>query len=130
MLRDPSETVKAKLPEPQSPEDATFRPPERYLKPAPCPVLESVLIRGNLRGMERFPVRKFKEMSGAPKSLYDVRQGRTWDRLMGHTTVCLDGDRGPVLVVEVTPHQGGRESRPQSGEGGQVIGHYQVERYA
>ena len=30
------------------------------------------------------------------------------------------GDTGPVLVVRVTPHQGGRESRPQ-GEGGQVI---------
>src|SRR5512135_719293 len=30
------------------------------------------------------------------------------------------GDTGPVLVVRVTPHQGGRESRPQ-GEGGQVM---------
>jgi hypothetical protein len=32
------------------------------------------------------------------------------------------GDGGLVVVVGVTPHQGGRESRPQ-GEGGQVIGH-------
>src|SRR6476469_3801944 len=40
------------------------------------------------------------------------------------------GDGGLVVVVRVTPHQGGRESRPQSGEGGQVIGHQQVGRYA
>src|SRR5882757_3964345 len=30
------------------------------------------------------------------------------------------GDTGPVVVVRVTPHQGGRESRPQ-GQGGQVM---------
>src|SRR5713101_311858 len=30
------------------------------------------------------------------------------------------GDTGLVVVVRVTPHQGGRESRPQ-GEGGQVM---------
>jgi group II intron reverse transcriptase/maturase len=35
------------------------------------------------------------------------------------------GDGGLILVVGLTPHQGGRESRPQSGEGGQVIGHQQ-----
>jgi hypothetical protein len=34
----------------------------------------------------------------------------------------LYGDAGLVVVVGVTPHQGGRESRPQ-GEGGQVIGY-------
>jgi hypothetical protein len=39
------------------------------------------------------------------------------------------GDGGPVVVAGVTPGQGGRESRPQ-GEGGQVIGHHQVGRYA
>jgi hypothetical protein len=32
------------------------------------------------------------------------------------------GDGGLVVVVGVTPHQGGRESRPQ-GEGGQVMEH-------
>ena len=30
------------------------------------------------------------------------------------------GDTGLVVVVRVTPHRGGRESRPQ-GEGGQVM---------
>jgi hypothetical protein len=39
------------------------------------------------------------------------------------------GDGGPVVVVGVTPHQGGRESRLQ-GEGGQVIGHSKAGRYA
>jgi hypothetical protein len=128
VLRDPSDTVKARLPESQSPEDATSRPPERYLKPAPCPASESVLIRGNLRGAERFPVREFKGMNGAPKSLYDVWRGRTWDRLTGARHVSY-GDTGPVVVVGVTPHQGGRESRPQ-GQGGQVIGHPKARRYA
>jgi len=28
-------------------------------------------------------MRAFKEMSGTPTSRYDVRQGRTWDRLTG-----------------------------------------------
>ena len=39
------------------------------------------------------------------------------------------GDGGLVVVAGVTTGQGGRESRPQ-GQGGQVIGHQQVERYA
>jgi hypothetical protein len=74
-------------------------------------------------------MREFKEMSGAPKSLYDVWQGRTWDRLTGTSQVPY-GDTGPVVVVGVTPHQGGRESRPQLGEGGQVIGYSKAVRYA
>src|SRR6266567_6847254 len=39
------------------------------------------------------------------------------------------GDGGLVVVAGVAPCQGGRESRPQ-GEGGQVIGHRKVGRYA
>ena len=39
------------------------------------------------------------------------------------------GDRVPVVVAGVTPCQGGREGRPQ-GEGAQVIGYSQTERYA
>ena len=41
----------------------------------------------------------------------------------------LNGDAGLVVVVGVTPHQGGRESRPQ-GEGGQVTGRLTAGRYA
>ena len=121
VLRDPGDMVKARLPEPQSPEDATSRPSESYLKPAPCHASGSAPTGCNLRGAERLPVREFKEMSGAPKSLYDVWQGRTWDRLPGASHASY-GDTGPVVVVGVTPHQGGRESRLQ-GQGGQVIGH-------
>ena len=128
-LRDPSETVKARLPKPQSPEDAISRPSEMYLKPAPCHAFESALIGRNLRGAERLPVKEFKGMSGAPKSLYDVWQGRTWDHLTGTSQVSY-GDRGLVVVVGLAPHQGGRESRPQSGEGGQVIGYSKAARYA
>jgi len=39
------------------------------------------------------------------------------------------GDGVPIVVVRVTPHQGGRESRPQ-GEGAQVTGYSRTERYA
>ena len=73
-------------------------------------------------------MREFKGMNGAPKSLYYVWQGRTWDRLTGTRHVPY-GDRGPVVVVGVTPHRGGRESRPQ-GQGGQVIGYPRAGRYA
>jgi hypothetical protein len=68
-LRDPSDTVKAKLPKSQSPADATFRPSEMCLKPAPCHASESAPIRCSLRDAERFLVKEFKGMSGAPKSL-------------------------------------------------------------
>jgi hypothetical protein len=50
-------------------------------------------------------MRGFKGMNGAPKSLYDVWRGRTWDRLTGTRHVPY-GDTGPVVVVGVTPHQG------------------------
>jgi hypothetical protein len=39
------------------------------------------------------------------------------------------GDGVPILVVGLTPHQGGRESRPQ-GEGAQVTGYLMAGRYA
>jgi hypothetical protein len=39
------------------------------------------------------------------------------------------GDGGPVVVAGVTPGRGVRESRNQ-GEGGQVIGHHRIGRYA
>ena len=66
--RDSCDTVKAILPESQSPEDANIHPPERRLKPAPRPVVAFFRGRCNLRDVERCPVRAFKEMSGAPKS--------------------------------------------------------------
>ena len=71
-------------------------------------------------------MRALKEMCGTPKSRCCVRQGRTWDRLRDASPI---GDGGPVVVVGVTPDQGGRESRLQ-GKGGQVTGHSNAGRYA
>src|SRR5882757_9405895 len=66
--RDPRDMAKARLSESQSPEDATIHPSERHLKPVPYSVTVSTSRRDNLRSVERFPAREFKEMSGAPKS--------------------------------------------------------------
>jgi hypothetical protein len=71
-LRDLRDTVKAELPEAQSPEDARSRPPEKRLKPAPHPVLVSRPYRDNFQSVERCPVRAFKEMNESPKSRYSV----------------------------------------------------------
>ena len=61
-------------------------------------------------------MRAIKEMSGTPKSRSDVQQRRTRDQPSGREP---QGDGVPIVVVRVTPHQGGRENRPQ-GEGAQV----------
>jgi len=116
---DPRDMAKATLPKPQSPEDARHRPPERHPKPAPRPATTSLFCRRNLRSAERCPVRAIKEMSEAPKSRSDVQRRRTRDQPTGREP---QGDGVPIVVVRVTPHQGGRESRPQ-GEGAQATGH-------
>ena len=67
-------------------------------------------------------------------------QGDEWDAYvtLGRTTETNAGlptgrePHGygvPIVVVEVTIHQGGRESRPQ-GEGAQVAGYLMAGRYA
>ena len=63
-------------------------------------------------------MRILKEMNGAPKSryIYDrTNVGSPKERE-------LNGDAGLVVVVGVTPHRGGRESRPH-GRRGQVTGY-------
>src|SRR5258707_15693616 len=80
----------------------------------------------HLRDAERCPVRAFKEMSGTPKSRSIRMTGTNVGSPKGREPY---GDAGPVVVVGVTPHQGGRESRPQ-GEGGQVTGYSRAGRYA
>jgi len=114
------------LPEAESPEDEKAHPPERHLLPAPCSAMAFLQGRRNLRGMELCPVRAIKEMSRTPKSRSDVRQGRTRDQPSRRES---QGDGVPIVVVELTIHQGGRESRPQ-GEGAQVAGHSRAGRYA
>jgi hypothetical protein len=117
---------KLDLPESQSPDDGTWRPPERHMLPAPRSATASFAGCRNLRGVERCPVRAIKEMSGAPKSRSDVQQRRTRDQPTGREP---HGDGVPIVVVRFTPHQGGRESRPQ-GKGAQVTGHPRTGRYA
>ena len=93
----------------QSPADAKKRPSERHLLPALCSATASCWGRRNLRGAERCPARAIKETNGTPTSRSDVRQGRTRDQPTGSEP---HGDSGPVVVVGVAPHRGGRESRP------------------
>ena len=125
-LRDPCDMAKAGLPESQSPDDETRRPPERHMLPAPRSATTSFAGCRNLRGVERCSVRAIKEISGAPKSRSDVQLRRTRDQPTGREP---HGDGVPIVVVRFTPHQGGRESRPQ-GEGAQVTGYPRTGRYA
>ena len=55
-------------------------------------------------------MRILKEMNGAPKSRYMYDRDEPKERE-------LNGDAGPVVVVGVTPHRGGRESRPHGRRG-------------
>jgi hypothetical protein len=124
--RDPCDMAKAGLPESQSPDDAKIRPPERHLLPVPRLATTSFAGCRNLRGVERCPMRAIKEMSGTPTSRSDVQQRRTRDQPSEREP---QGDGVPIVVVEVTIHQGGRESRPQ-GKGAQVTGYLMAGRYA
>jgi hypothetical protein len=95
------------------------RPPERRLKPVPAPASWFSFTYRNPPGLERCLVKAFKVMSGPPKS----RSKRMSETNVGSPTGREPyGDTVPVVVVGVTPDQGGREGRPQ-GEGAQVIGH-------
>ena len=60
-----------------------------------------------------------------------VMLGRATGTNVGSPTGCEPyGDGGLVVVAGVTTGQGGRESRPHTGEGDQVIGHSWTGRYA
>lgn len=111
--------VRAGLPEPRSPVDASRHSPERRLNR--CRALRRR--RGfadATSGCGRCPVRAFKEMSGLPT----FRSIRTTGTNAGSPTGRESyGDGGLAVVAGVTTCQGVRESRTQ-GEGGQVSGHH------
>ena len=90
------------------------------------PVAGSHSIRRNLQGMERCRVTALKETNRTPKSRYTRAPGTNVGSPTGREPY---GDGVPIVVVRVTPHQGGRESRPQ-GEGAQVTGDPKAWRYA
>jgi hypothetical protein len=123
---DPCDMAKARLPKPQSPDDAMATSVGKTPDTGATLCDSSHERLPHLRGVERCPVRAIKEMSGAPTSRSDVQQGRTRDQPRGREP---QGDRVPIVVVRFTPHQGGRESRPQ-GQGAQVTGHPMTGRYA
>jgi hypothetical protein len=115
--QDPCDMAKAGLPAAQSPAGASDHPSERRLEPMPDHASARTRGRGNLRGTDRRPARTVKEMSGRPTS----RSIRTTKTNAGSPVGREPyGDGVPIVVVGVTSHQGGRESRPQ-GEGAQVI---------
>jgi hypothetical protein len=124
---DPRDMAKAGLPESQSPDDVKMRPSDRH--PIPTPRSATAWEGGhrNLRSVERCPARAIKEMSGTPTS----RSIRTTETNAGSTLGVArpGGDGVLVVVVGVTTHQGGRESRPQ-GEGAQATGRSMAGRYA
>ena len=96
--RDSRDMAKAGLLEAESPEDATYRLPERHPKPAPRSATANCRCRRNLRGVERCPARAIKEMSRTPTSRSDVQQGRTRDQPSGRVP---QGDGVPIVVVGV-----------------------------
>jgi hypothetical protein len=125
-LGDPRDMVKAEL---------LDSPVSRRRKPASAgktsvtganPVAASSTGRRNLQGMERCPVRALKETNRTPKSPYIRTAGTNVGSPTGREPY---GDGVPIVVVRVTPHQGGRESRPQ-GQGAQATGYLKTGRYA
>ncbi len=124
--RDPRDMAKAELLEAQSPDDERERPPERHPRPAPCPATASRVRRSQPSGHGALP--------------NEGNQGDDWDAyvMLGRTTATNAGSPTgrephghgvPIVVVRVTPHQGGRESRPQ-GQGAQATGCLKTGRYA
>jgi hypothetical protein len=125
-LRGPCDMAKAKLPEPQSPDGAKQRPPEM------TPVIGATTCAGIVKG----PVQPLgrgampsEGIQGDEWGAY-VTLGRT-SRTNAGSPVGREphGDGVPIVVVGVTAHQGGRESRLQ-GKGAQVTGYPTSGRYA
>jgi len=125
-LGDPRDMAKAGLLESQSPVMKISHPPERRLKPAPAPCTGMYARAGAAFGCWTMPS---EGIQGDEWDAYVTLQRAMRTNVGSPTGREPQGDGGLVVVVRVTPHQGGRESRPQ-GEGGQVIGHQQVGRYA
>ena len=96
-------------------------PPERRLKPAPrsAPVYRQWSAQPSGRG-----AMPSEGIQGDEWDAYVTLVRTTGTNVGSPTGREPYGDGGLVVVVGVTTHQGGRESRPQ-GEGGQVIGHRQ-----
>ena len=124
--RDPRDMAKAGLP------DIPIPRRRKGQSAGKTPETGAVLCGGIVEGSPQPPER------GALPS--EGNQGDEWDAyvVLGRMTGTNagspagrepHGDGVPIVVVRFTPHQGGRESRPQ-GEGAQVTGHPRTGRYA
>ena len=125
-LGDPRDMVKAGLPDSPVSRRRNSSSAGKTSVTGANPVAASYSGRRNLQGMERCPMRAFKETNRTPKSRYIRAAGTNVGSPTGREP---HGDGVPIVVVRVTPHQGGRESRPQ-GEGAQVTGYPKAWRYA
>jgi len=125
-LGDPRDMVKAGLPDSLVSRRRNSSSAGKTSVTGANPVAASYSGRRNLQGMERCPMRAFKETKRTPKSRYIRTAGTNVGSPTGREP---HGDGVPVVVVRVTPHQGGRESRLQ-GEGAQVTGDPKAWRYA
>jgi hypothetical protein len=83
VLGDPRDMVKAGLPDSLASRRRNSSSVGKTPETGASPAVASYSCRRNLQGMERCPVRAFKEAKGTPKSRYHVQRGRTWDRLPG-----------------------------------------------
>jgi hypothetical protein len=125
-LRGPCDMAKARLPKPQSPDDAKEHPPET------APVTGAAACAGIVKGLAQPLGRKAMPNEGIEGDEWGayVTLGRTKRTNAGTPTGREpQGDGVPVVVVRLTAHQGGRESRPQ-GKRAQVAGHLTSGRYA
>ena len=124
--RDPRDMAKAGLP------DIPIPRRRKGQSAGKTPETGAMLCGGIVEGSPQPPER------GALPS--EGNQGDEWDAyvVLGRMTGTNagspagrepHGDGVPIVVVRFTPHQGGRESRPQ-GEGAQVTGHPRTGRYA
>ena len=118
-LGDPRDMVKAGLPDSLVSRRRNSSSAGKTSVTGASPVAASYSGRCNLQNMERCPMRAFKDTNGTPKSRYTRIAGTNVGSPTGRES---QGDGVPIVVVRVTPHQGGRESRPQ-GEGAQATGH-------
>jgi hypothetical protein len=118
--------AKAKLPESQSPEDAKYHPPEIALVTGATACAS--IVEGPAQPLGRGAMPS-EGIQGDESGAY-VTLGRT-KRTNAGSPVGREphGDGVPIVVVGVTAHQGGWESRPQ-GKGAQVTGQPTTGRYA
>jgi hypothetical protein len=123
---DPRDMAKAGLLEAQSPDDESSHPPETMSETGAllCDSIDLSLSQPSEQG-----AMPSEGIQGDEWDAY-LTLSRTAGMNVGSPTGRESyGDGGLVVVVGVTPDQGGRESRPQ-GKGGQVTGHSKAVRYA